>query len=101
MSVTREQHEGHSIIRLEDELNVTSAVDLKNVLLEGLAAGKELHLDLERVTEIDITVMQLLWAAGCEAERTGATIIGRVSDAAAAAAREAGFERFPGTAVQD
>jgi anti-anti-sigma factor len=96
LSVNREQNEGHSIVRLEGELNVTSAADLRNLLLEGLGAGKELHLDLERVTEIDITVLQLLWAAGCEAQRTGATIVGRVSEAAAAAAREAGFERFPG-----
>ena len=78
----------------------TSAADLKSLLLEGLAAGKDLHLDLERVEEIDITIMQLLWAAGREAERTAARMIIRTSEAAGAAAREVGFDRFPGEPPQ-
>ena len=39
--------------------------------------------------------------AGREADRAGARIAIRVSDAAGLAAREAGFERFPGLAEQD
>ena len=38
---------------------------------------------------------------GREADRKGTGMVTRVSEAAAAAAREVGFERFPGTAVQE
>jgi anti-anti-sigma regulatory factor len=96
-----ERHETHSLIRLEGELNITSASEVKEVLLEGLAAGTDLHLDLEHAETIDVTVMQLLWAAGREADRTGVVLAGRVSAAAAEMAREAGFERLPGMAAQE
>ena len=89
------------MIRLAGELTLTFAVELKNLLLQGLASGNDLRLDLEQAEEIDITLMQLLWAAGREADRKGAGIAIQVSDAAATAAREAGFERFPGLTVPE
>jgi ABC-type transporter Mla MlaB component len=101
LPVTMERHESHELIRLEGELAVTSAAELQRVLIEGLASGRELQVDLQRAEAIDITVLQLLWAAEREAARTGARLALRVSDAAAGAAREAGFERFPGLAVQE
>ena len=101
MAVTMERQESQSLIRLEGEFSVTSAAELKGLLLEGLGSGKHLLLDLAQAEEIDITLMQLLWAAGREAGRAGAGMAIRVSDAAAAAAREAGFERFPGLIVEE
>jgi hypothetical protein len=86
---------------MENAVSFTSADELKKLLIEGLASGKEVQLDLERAEEIDVTVMQLLWAAEREAERAGLGLVSHVSEAAAAAAREAGFERFPGEAVQE
>ena len=101
MAVTMERQESQSVIRLEGEFTVTSAAELKDFLLEGLASGKRLLLDLEQAGEIDITLMQLLWAAGREGYRAGIGMAIRVSDAAAAAARDAGFERFPGPIVEE
>ena len=89
------------MIRLAGELTLTSAAELKNLLLQGLATGNDLRLDLEQAEEIDITVMQLLWAAGREADRKGASLAIQMSDAAATAARDAGFERFPGLKVEE
>lgn len=91
-----ERHDGHPLIRLEGECTLTSAAELKSLLLEGLAAGGDLRLDLEGAEEIDITIMQLLWAAGREARRAGSAIAIAVSEAAGRAAREAGFPQFPG-----
>ena len=96
-----ERYETHSLIRLEGEFTLTSAAELKAVLLAGLAFGTDLHLDLEPATKIDVTVMQLLWAAGQEADRKGVALSGSMSEAAAAMAREAGFERLPGMAVAE
>jgi len=91
-----DRDETHWLIRLEGEFNVTSAAELKRLLLEGLASGKELHLDLDRASEIDVTALQLLWAAG----RASAGVVSGVSEAAATIARDAGFARFPGKAAQ-
>jgi anti-anti-sigma regulatory factor len=87
------------LIKLEGAVNLASAEELKSLLLEGLVSGRDVHLDLERAEEIDVTVLQLLWAAGREADCKGARMVIRVSEAAAAAAREVGFDRFPGTPV--
>ena len=94
MPITVDRLENQFFIRLEGEVALASAAELKGILLEWLKSGKNLHLDLERAQEIDITVMQLLWAAGREAARAGIEIEGRMSDAAATAVANAGFERF-------
>ena len=101
MPVTMETREVNSLLRLEGTVNVTSAEQLKGLLLAGLAAGKELQVNLELAEEIDITVMQLLWAAEREAACAGIAMVSLVSEAAAMAARDVGFERFPGTRHRD
>ena len=100
MPVTMERNQKHLLIRLEGSVNLTSAAELKGLLIEGLASGSELLLDLERSDEIDVTVMQLLWAAGREAARAGAKVEIRMSEAADIAMRGAGFDRFPGLALR-
>ena len=97
MPITREPQGAHSLLRLEGEVKLSSAKELQGLLLECQASGGDLQLDLERTGEIDITLLQLLVAAGREAARSGAGITAGVSQAAAAAAREAGFDRFPGS----
>ena len=101
MQVATEQHEDHCLIRLEGESGVTSAVGLKDALLEGLATGTAVQVDLEGIVEIDITAMQLLWAAGREAARSGRRLEMRVPPGAVKAAQEAGFGRFPGLAAEE
>jgi anti-anti-sigma factor len=100
LPVTLAPQESHSLLRLEGEFNIASARELKQALLEGLATGTDLHLDLEQLAGLDITTMQLLWAAGKEAARNGVKFVVPVTEAAARAAREAGFELFPGLAQQ-
>jgi anti-anti-sigma factor len=98
LPVTLELQESHSLIRLAGEFNIASAVELKQALVEGLAAGRDLHLDLEQLANFDITAMQLFWAARKEAARTGVKFVVPVTETAARAAREAGFELFGGIA---
>ena len=94
MPVTMEKLDNQSILHLDGELTVTSAVELKGILLAALTEG-DLQLDMERTEEIDITIMQLLWAAGRDAERKGVSFSIRASEAASRAARDAGFEPWP------
>jgi anti-sigma B factor antagonist len=99
MPLTIQRQESSWRIGLEGRVTVSSAAELKQMLLEWLAGGKDLELDLSGAEEIDITVMQLLQAAGREAARTGAEVVGRASTAAIDAALAAGFAEFPGFAV--
>ena len=96
MAITVERQEPDWVIRIEGQTTLASAGELKAVLLEWLCAGKDLHLDLGGAEEIDIPVMQLLWAAAREAARTGVELTYRVSSAAAAAVRDSGFAEVPG-----
>jgi anti-anti-sigma regulatory factor len=101
MPVTLQRQESSWLIRLEGRITVTCAAELKELLLEWLSSGKDLELDLERAEEIDITVMQLLWAAARDSARMGGKIVARASRAAALAGREAGFTQLPGFPVPE
>jgi anti-anti-sigma regulatory factor len=101
LPVSLEEHETHSLIRIEGAITIALAVELKAALLEGLASGRDLRLELEHAEEIDVTAMQLLWAAEREAAREGRRIVSHISEAAGRAARDAGFERLPGELFQE
>ena len=85
-------------IKLEGQVTLQAAADLKGLLLQALANGKPIILDLEDVDTVDITMMQLLWSAGLDAARQGVRVTGRASQAALAAMRNAGFVEMPGFA---
>jgi ABC-type transporter Mla MlaB component len=97
--VALEQHESQWLIRLEGQVTLASAAELKKLLLECLPAGKGLKLDLDRADEIDITVLQLLWAVAREAKGAGAGIECHASSAAAATVCDSGFAQIPGFPV--
>ncbi|HMD71381.1 MAG TPA: STAS domain-containing protein [Bryobacteraceae bacterium] len=96
MPITVQQSESEWEISIAGQATLASAGELKAVLLEWLAAGKHLRLDLGAVEDIDIPHMQLLLAAAREAAGRGVQIACRASSAAAAAARDAGFAQIPG-----
>ena len=70
------------------------------MLLGWLAGGKSLELDLENVEEIDITILQLVWAAAREAAARNVGLAVRASGAVMVAARAAGFDNMPGLSRQ-
>ncbi len=96
MPLTVEQDQSAWLIRVEGEFTVTSASELKKMLIEGLASAKHLQVDLTQAEEIDVSLLQLLWAAARDASRQSGALVSGVSEAAAAAARDAGFDIFPG-----
>jgi anti-anti-sigma regulatory factor len=67
MPVTLDQSRTPCVIGLAGEVNIRCAAELKEVLVEGLALGRGLRVDLTGATEVDITASQLLWAAEREA----------------------------------
>jgi len=97
MPVTLEQSDAACIVRLDGAINIASAAELKTVLLQALASGVEVRVEVERAVELDVTALQLLWAAGREASATGTpfTLIGQVPEEISVAITEAGFQKFP------
>jgi len=71
MPVSCDEGEALSLIHFEGDVNISSAAELKQLLLRALAHGKGIHVDLGCVTEVDITALQLLWAAEREAKGAG------------------------------
>jgi anti-anti-sigma factor len=71
MAVTVEERENSSLVRLEGAIDIASVAEIKSVLLNALVSNKEIRLSLEGVTELDITAMQLLYAAERDAVKSG------------------------------
>lgn len=76
------------------ELSMASAAELKERLMQALASGRDLDIDGSGVEELDITSMQLLWAAARDFSRGGLGLTGRLSPAALRVLDAAGFEPF-------
>jgi len=58
-------------IRLQGLVEISAAAELKRILLEALATEGDLHLDCQRLSEVDITAVQLLSAAQHAAQSVG------------------------------
>jgi anti-anti-sigma regulatory factor len=71
VSVALIQAGGASVIRLDGAIDIAAAAELKASLLAALESGGEIEVSLDAATEVDVTAMQLLWAAEQSARRTG------------------------------
>lgn len=100
MPLTVDRNGTRRLIRLEGEVGISSAAELKALLLEALSSAQELELDLEYASAIDVSLLQLAWAAGREATGAGSGFVCRASQAASSCARDLGFDGFPGAAGQ-
>jgi anti-sigma B factor antagonist len=80
MSVVIEQTAEGSMLRLNGDVSISAARELKGALVETLASGRELTIDLAGLTALDITALQLLWAAQHAAAKAGSqvTLVGPV-----------------------
>ena len=63
MEFERTRSEDLEVLKLEGRCTIEQANDLKALLIETLESGNGLMLDVERVSEIDITCLQLFCAA--------------------------------------
>lgn len=97
MGIAFQKNETSSLIRLDGEIDISSAAELKASLVEALGRGMELRVALDQGTGLDVTAVQLLWAAGRAAKGAGLpyALAGSAPEAALAALRQAGFEQFP------
>jgi anti-anti-sigma regulatory factor len=96
MSISVQRCKPAWVIRVDGQATLSSAGEMRALLLEWLASGENLQLDLEATDDMDVTYMQLLWAAAREAAKTGVGIACHASEAASAAVRDSGFAGVPG-----
>jgi anti-anti-sigma regulatory factor len=96
VSITAAIEEARCVINLRESVDISDAVDLKQALVDALLLHKDLCMDLSQVTDLDITAVQLLWAAARESKNAGTsfTLVGVVPIAITSTVREAGFEAF-------
>ena len=97
MPIVHDQIDGKRLIRFEGATDISLAAELKALLLESLASGTDVQVDLQQTTEMDITALQLLWAAGRAAEKSGVrfNLSGCIPKEISVTAAIAGFDQFP------
>jgi anti-anti-sigma factor len=93
MAIAFEQHETGDAVVLDGAIDISSAAELKTVLLQALSSATEVRVRLDQVTYLDVTAVQLLFAAGQQARRSGGSIeiLGQVPAAVLSALADAGF----------
>ena len=91
-----EEGENTYLVRLEGAIDIASAAEMKSVLLNALTSKKEIRLTLEGATELDITALQVLYAAERDAAKAGIrfALEGSVPDEISAAMTAAGLVKF-------
>lgn len=96
MPVVFDQSDALPLIRLEGEIDISIAAELKTMLLKALEAGKGLRVSLEKAVELDITAMQLLIATERDATKSNSQFLleGRVPEDISVAMAHAGFRKF-------
>ncbi len=74
MQVSTEQGGTLHRLRLEGDLDIYAAAELKTALVDALSTTHELEIDLAQISAIDTSGIQLLAAAKREALDTGKTM---------------------------
>lgn len=97
MPIRLDRKNGRCVVRLEAEIDIRCAAELKQVLLDAIASKADLQIDMALATTVDITAMQLLCAAQRDAAKNGIglTLTGTLPAMIGDNFREAGFEKFP------
>ena len=97
MPFVLDENSERSLVRLEGDVNIVEAEELKILLVRVSGTKKELCVSLEGVTDLDITAMQLLVATERDAVKCNVRfrIEGLVPNHICLAMAHAGFRRFP------
>jgi anti-anti-sigma factor len=103
VAITLEQSEAGCCVRLEGEIDIGCAGELKKILIQALESGNAVQVGLEGAAGLDVTAMQLLWAADREARKRGGGLAmrGPMPEQIARAVAEAGWEEFPVTVREE
>ncbi len=71
MPVSLDQDETRCTLRIDGEATISLSASLKQHLLHALALEAPVHIDLSAISDVDISALQLFWAARRESESLG------------------------------
>lgn len=96
MGVTLEMTKAGSRIEIEGSNDIATAAELKVALQSAVNAAKPVTVSLRSATYLDVTAMQLLWAAERAAKGAGVVLNAEdeLSDSVTDVIRDAGFLLF-------
>ena len=96
VGITLKQSRKLAVIRLEGAIDIAAAAEFKNLLLQACGSGKDVRVALDDATDLDVTAVELIWAARRSAEGAGVafTIFGAVQDSVSSALGYAGLHQF-------
>ena len=97
MGVTLEQSEALNLLRLEGAVDIGCAAEFKGLLEQALGSGCAVRVSLEGATDLDVTAVQLLWAAERKAKGAGVGYLdcrALPPEPVLAALSEAGLQQF-------
>jgi ABC-type transporter Mla MlaB component len=96
MPLTLEKNDAGCVLRLEGEITVNCAAELHRLLVEATASATDVSVGFAPSAEIDVSAIQLLYAARREAVRTGRVMraVGELPAQVRAAFGEVGIDPF-------
>lgn len=96
MAIGWGQVESGTQVRLEGALDISVAEELKTALLHTLSSASEVHIDLSGLASIDVTALQLLWAAARESTAGGISLAfdGPIPNCVRSTLQDAGFQEM-------
>jgi anti-anti-sigma factor len=59
------------VVLLEGDIDISSSEELKSVFVEALSYMRDMELDITQALSLDITAIQLVWAASRKAAKQG------------------------------
>ncbi|MGD0938807.1 MAG: STAS domain-containing protein [Terracidiphilus sp.] len=103
MGISLEQREESSTIRLEGAIDIALAGELREALLTALTPSRQVRISLGGATDMDVTAMQLLWAAKRMADASDVSFAfeGQVQERVTAAFALAGLEKVAAGVVAE
>ena len=97
MGVALERGEAGSLITLEGVVDISSAAELKGLMIESLQGGKGVSVSVAGATYLDVTALQLLWALqrATQSAGQGFAFTDEFNDSVSTDLGEAGFAPSP------
>lgn len=97
MGIALEENEAGSLVLLEGTIDISSAAELKKLLVSALGTGKHLSISLAEAQYLDVTAVQLIWSASQQAQRSGVgfSLPGILAEPVAQSLTNGGFPSFP------
>lgn len=95
MTFTKDDSKNEGLLNADGELTIQQAADFKDTLTKAISEVDRLEINFDKVTEVDITCLQILCSAHktCVKVNKELSITGRQSEVLKEAIKYAGYER--------